>query len=234
MKMLVIGSCTGRKNVHDCPTLLTQSDFDDPPRLQRRESELSAWALPARDLYTGWQHRYMMNGVEAIRHRFGTAACSVKIISAGYGLVDEEQRLVPYEATFQRQGSKSILERSKALGIPVAVRNAVLGYDVAVFLLGKEYLSSIDPAIAPEAKQRFLFFTSIVQFPFHPNSIIVPAGLSETRFGAGLAALKGKMFERFAVGLCGAPEMWDKLLSDKSPSTVLELIETGRGSDEPH
>jgi hypothetical protein len=232
MKMLVIGSCTGRKNVHDCPTLLTQSDFDDPPRLQRRESELPAWALLATDLYTGWQHRYMINGVEAIRHRFGTAACSVKIISAGYGLVDEEQRLVPYEATFQ--GSKSILERSKALGIPVAVRNAVLGYDVVVFLLGKEYLSSIDPAIAPEAKPRFLFFTSNVQFPFHPNSILVPAGLSEIRFGAGLAALKGKMFERFAVGLCGAPEMWDKLLSDKSPSTVLALIVSGQRNYEPH
>jgi hypothetical protein len=64
-----------------------------PSLFQRREAELSAWALPARELYTGLQHRYMMNGVDAIRHRFGTSACSVKIVSAGYGLVDEEQRL---------------------------------------------------------------------------------------------------------------------------------------------
>jgi hypothetical protein len=93
MKMLVIGSCTGDKNVRDCPGLLTQADLDDSSLFQRREAELSAWALPARELYTGLQHRCMMNGVDAIRHRFGTSACSVKIVSAGYGLVDEEQRL---------------------------------------------------------------------------------------------------------------------------------------------
>jgi hypothetical protein len=143
MKMLVIGSCTGDKNVRDCPSLLTQPDFDDPSLRRRREAELSAWALPARELYTGWQHRYMMNGVDTIRHRFGTPACSVKIISAGYGLVDEEQRLVPYEATFQGKRSKWIRDRSETLGIPTAVRSAVVGFDVVLFLLGKEYLVSI-------------------------------------------------------------------------------------------
>src|SRR5712671_4310160 len=64
MKMLVIGSCTGDKNIRDCPGLLAQPDFDDPSQFQRREAELSPWALPARELYTGWQHRYMMNGVD--------------------------------------------------------------------------------------------------------------------------------------------------------------------------
>ena len=136
MKMLVIGSCTGDKNVRDCPGLLTQADFDDLSQFRRREAELSAWALPARELYTGWQHRYMMNGVDAIRYRFGTSACSVKIVSAGYGLVDEEQRLVPYEATFQGQRPKWIRDRSQTLGIPTAVRNAVVGFDLVLFLHG--------------------------------------------------------------------------------------------------
>jgi hypothetical protein len=72
MKMLVIGSCTGDKNVRDCPGLLTQADPDDSSLFQCREAELSAWALPARALYTGWQHRYMMNGVDAIRDRSAT------------------------------------------------------------------------------------------------------------------------------------------------------------------
>src|ERR1700676_937960 len=123
IKMLVIGSCTGDTNVRDCPGLLTQDDLDASSLFQCREAELSAWALPARELYPGWQHRYMMTGVDAIRHRFGTPACSVKIISAGYGLIDEEQRLVPYEATFQGQRPKWIRDRSTMLGIPSAVRN---------------------------------------------------------------------------------------------------------------
>ncbi len=228
MKMLVVDSCTGDKNVRDCPGLLTQADFDDLSQFRRREAELSAWALPARELYTGWQHRYMMNGVDAIRHRFGTSACSVKIVSAGYGIVDEEQRLAPYEATFQGQGPKWIRDRSERLGIPTAVRNAVVGFDVVLFLLGKEYLVSTHPPLAPGPSQRFVFFTSNVEMPFHPNSTIVPAGRKETRFGAGVMTLKGKMFERFASGLCGAPEMWDGLVSDDSSATVLALIEAGQ------
>jgi hypothetical protein len=182
---------------------------------QRREAELSAWALPARELYTGWQHRYMMKGVKAIRRRFGSSACSVKIVSASYGLVDEEQRLVPYEATFQGKRPKWIREQSNRLGIPTAARKAVIGYDVVLFLLGKEYMISTHPALAPELNQRFVFFTSNVGLAFHSNSTIVPAGRQEaTRFGAATVALKGKMFKLFALGLCGAPEMWGKLISD--------------------
>ena len=178
--MLVIGSCTGRKALRDCPNLLTESDFDDPLLFQERDPGLSAWALPARELYTGWQHRYLMKGVAAIRHRFGASSCSVKIISAGYGLVDEEQPLAPYEATFQGKHPKWIQEKAQRLGIPSAVREAVVGYDVVLFLLGKEYLLSTYPPLAPELHQRFVFFTSNIELPFDPKSLIVPAGRKET------------------------------------------------------
>jgi hypothetical protein len=42
--------------------------------------------------------------------------------------------------------------------------------------------------------------------------------------------LKGRMFERLASGLCSAPEMWNKLVSDNSTATVLTLIEAGQGN----
>jgi hypothetical protein len=172
----------------------------------------------------------MMNGVGPIRHRFGTSACSVKIVSAGYGLVDEEQRLVPYEATFQGQRPKWIRGRSKTLGIANAVRKAAVGRDVVLFLLGKEYLVSIQPPLFPYIDQRLIFFTSNAQLPFHPNSTIVPAGRKGPRFGAGVMTLKGKMFERLACGLCSASEMWDRLVSDDSGATALALIEARQGN----
>jgi hypothetical protein len=58
MELLVVGSCTGEKDIRDCPCSLTEADFDDPALLLRREAELSRWALPAVRLYTGWQDRY--------------------------------------------------------------------------------------------------------------------------------------------------------------------------------
>jgi hypothetical protein len=97
-----------------------------------------------------------------------------------------------------------------------------------MFLLGTNYLISTHPPLTPELKQRFVFLTSEVGPAFHSNSTIVPAGHKETRFGAGITALKGKMFELLALGLCRAPEMWDQLLSDNAESTVLTLIAAGQ------
>ena len=134
----------------------------------------------------------MMKGVKALRNRFGSSVCSVKIVSAGYGLVDEEQRLVPYEATFQGERPRWIHERSSRLGIPTAVRKAVIGYDAVMFLLGKNYLISTDPPLVPALRQRFIFLTSEVGPAFHPNSTIVSAGSKEVRFGSGITAPQGE------------------------------------------
>jgi hypothetical protein len=229
MELLVVGSCTGEKDVGDCPYLLKETDFDDPSALLRREAELGRWALPAARLYTGWQHRYMMMGVNAIRQRFGSAACAVKIISAGYGLVGEDRSLVPYEATFQGKRASWISERAQSLGIPHGLRQAIRGFEAVIFLLGKEYLLSTHPPVVPDATQRLIFLAPNAKLPFHPNATIVPAGLEETRFGAGLVALKGKMFELFAYGLCGRPEPWNEVLNDPTAETFLRLVEAGRG-----
>jgi hypothetical protein len=55
MKLLVVGSCTGKKNKRGCPNSLTEEDFDNPATLARCEAELARWALPAAtDFY--WRH----------------------------------------------------------------------------------------------------------------------------------------------------------------------------------
>lgn len=228
MKLLVVGSCTGEKDVRDCPYSLTEADFDDPSTLLRREAELRRWALPAARLYIGWQHRYTMMGVNAIRQRFGSAACALKIISAGYGLVSEDRNLVPYEATFQQKRPRWISERAQRLGIPQALRQAIRDFESVIFLLGKEYLLSTHPPVVPGENQRLIFLAPNAKLPFHPNATVVPAGLEETRFGAGLVALKGKMFELFAYGLSGRPEAWREVLFDPTAETFLRLVEAGR------
>ena len=230
MELLVVGSCTGEKEVRDCPYLLTEADFDDPATLLRREAELSRWALPAVRLYTGWQHRHTMRGINAIRQRFDSAHCALRIISAGYGLVDENRDLVPYEATFQGKRPRWISERAQRLGIPQALRQAIRDSEAVIFLLGQEYLLSTHPPLVPGAKQRFVFLTSKRDIPMHPSSTAVPAGREECRaFRCVGTRLKGKMFELFAQGLCRRPEAWNEVLTDPSAGTFLRLVEAGRG-----
>jgi len=234
MNLLVIGSCTGEKDSRNCPSPLTEADFEDPALLRRREAELAPWALPALRLYTGRQHRYIMSGVELLRARFGLSACSVKIISAGYGLVAEDRLLVPYEATFQKKGTGWICRRARQLGIPEAVREAAHGHECVMFLLGEKYLFSIQPLPHPSLDQRFIFFSSASSLALSPELTIIPAGNTERRFGAVLTALKGKMFELFAAGLCLRPELWGQVLSDGSSRTVMRLIEIGQTRHGPH
>jgi len=228
--MLVISSCTKDKATRGCPVLLIESDFADQDRLRRREAELAQWALPASRMYSGDQHRYLMNGISLLRSSLGQSACTLLIISAGYGLIDEERPIVPYEVTFKNKGSKWIKDRAEQLAIPDAVRAAVREHTFVNFLLGKEYLMSIHPPLRPARGQRLVFFTSNTQLPFDPASIIIPAGKQETRYGAGYAALKGKMFEHFAKGLCASPQIWGALCSDDTPGTILALIEAGQGN----
>lgn len=228
MNLLVVGSCTKDKDKRDCPYELTERDFDDPVLLRPREAELARWALPAVRMYTGWQHRYMMNGIDMLRRTFGSASCSLKIISAGYGVIEEQRSIVPYEATFHGKPLDWVRKRAEQLGIPQAIRAAVEGFHCVVFLLGKEYLVSVRPPMQPSPGQRFVFFTSHRTMPFPREAIIVSAGRAELHYGAGYAAIKGKIFEHFATGLCRQPEAWESVFSDSTPRTVIDLIEAGQ------
>jgi len=228
MDLLVISSCTKEKAVRNCPTPLTEADFIDQYRLHRREAELAQWMRPAARMYTGDQHRYLMNGIGLLRSSFGQSACSLRIVSAGYGLIEEECPIVPYETTFKKKGRQWIRERTEQLGIPHAVRVAIRKHRCVIFLLGNEYLLSIRLPLEPVSGQRLLFFTSNTQLPFDPASIIIPAGKHETRYGAGYSALKGKMFEHLAAGLSGNPKMWERLCRDDTPGTGTSLIEAGQ------
>src|SRR5690242_13610196 len=107
MKIQVITSCTGEKR-HSAANQLVQEDFrhlHDSALFKAREESLSDLALPAEDLYTGQQQTRLMGGVRKIRKSFGEDAINIWILSAGYGLIPSNRKIVPYECTFQ--GMKS-------------------------------------------------------------------------------------------------------------------------------
>ncbi|MGE5572793.1 MAG: hypothetical protein ACM3ZU_07220, partial [Bacteroidota bacterium] len=62
------------------------------------------------------------------RKRFGRESVAVAIVSAGYGLVAEDQLLVPYEATFNEMGRREALARSRHLGIARNARAAAKAF----------------------------------------------------------------------------------------------------------
>lgn len=227
--ILVITSCTAAKAVarRDGMTL---RDFQDPAQRQKREKALLPYARPAAALYTGMQHRYLMRGVEQIRQRYGPLSVSVKIISAGYGLVDEHRLLVPYEATFEQMSRVEARSWAKTLGIPAAVRKSLNDYPLVVIVLGQRYLDAVELPVLPSAGQRIVFLAraGMMGQLDAPGITIVQVGKVEAaRYHAGFVALKGRMFELFAAGLLADPALWRKVCEDGSGRAFISAVERG-------
>ena len=116
MKVLVISSCTSKKLNHNAP---------------------------AAKMYTGQQHTLLMDGVNQVRTRYGQSSLDVAIISAEYGLLNENDVIAPYNVTFQGMKKAEILEKSRRLQLRERVAALIARYDVVFFLLGKEYVQAL-------------------------------------------------------------------------------------------
>ena len=142
-RILVITSCTGEKCFRNRKNQLVLNDFQDPKRLKSREKSLSRFVCQAKDLYTGVQHLRLLEGIQLLRQSYGDKVVDVKILSAGYGLIDESRKIYPYEVSFNGMKTSEIDNWSEALAIHDSVETAIRDYDLVFFLLGDNYIRSI-------------------------------------------------------------------------------------------
>ena len=199
MKVLVITSCTGRKK-HKPPNQLNYEDFASLKCLRRRTAELKDFKVPAAEMYTGQQHQHLMAGLEEVRKVYGSAVVDLHIISAGYGLLAEDDVIVPYNVTFSGLNKGGLLARSNRLQLHEHVETLISGYDLVFFLLGKEYVQALQlPFKVPDTvTQIFLLGTGYKKLiPDSPNVHFVPAGSALAReLGVMGVALKGFVFKQ--------------------------------------
>ena len=205
MKILVITSCTGRKKYK--PTnQLQPEDFLSDERLVARSAELKDFEVPAAVMYTGQQHRYLMQGLERIRSIHGDGIVDLHIISAGYGLLGESDIIVPYNVTFTGLRSKEISARSDSLQLHERVETLIENYELVFFLVGEKYARALQlPFTGPgTVTQIFLIGTgSRKLIPDLSNTHLVPAGTSlRDKLRTTNTALKGLVFKRLCDAVC--------------------------------
>src|SRR5437667_2082133 len=251
-QILVITSCTKDKAVpsHLFPYSLAGTselwDKREDDRTLRDFGELEKYRTPATELYRGLQHTELMRGVKLLRRTFGQSCIDVKIISAGFGVVDEHQLLPLYEATFADLPGSSITALSQRLRIPQTLNELMSGsYDCAFFLLGEAYLLSLDLpfAFAPSFPCFFLASPKILIPDRHPY-YHVPVGKDESvAFRFNQIGLKGHLFRLFAEQLVSpwtktlvfqscttADARLQSFLSTPTPQFFLNAIRPARGS----
>lgn len=236
-KILIVTSCT--KDKKNPPNLaqhrqlsadrLWDEGCDD--RTARNFEELEDYRIPAGELYRGKQHTLLMQGVEALRRAFGHSVVDVKIVSAGFGLVDEKQPLPPYNATFADLPTSKILSIAQRLRIPEAVNQLVKNgdYNCAFFLLGESYLLSIGLPFTCVPGFPCLFLSgpsSRKRVPRRSPYRFVRVGQDDSiAFSYNLVGLKGQLFKLFAEQIIKpVPQTPSSVL--KSDSTKRERLQS--------
>lgn len=201
MKVLIVTSCTGEKEVSPKNQLLLTDFQQGAEHLATREQELTQYRMSAGKLYTGIQHKRLMAGVTAFREQSPDHEISLHILSAGYGLLSEKDLVVPYEVTFQGMKASELREWADILQVPAQIRELLTSsFDLGILLLGDDYLKACDlKADFPVGGPIIAFCGSKGKKIYDSIPGITPVVLSNKeakRFSCGLVGLKGELTAR--------------------------------------
>ena len=218
MRILILTSCTGKKKSKPKNQLTIEDFRAGNEHLKNRTKELQENQVSAKELYTGGQHLCLMRALDKLRSTFHQHEFELKIVSAGYGLLNENEKVVPYEVTFSTMGAQESREWGEFLKLHDDGRKLLGQYDLTFFLLGKEYLRAIAlPETLPDT-QAYIFLTALAEIkniPQTKNIFAMPLGNPEAKiYGAAVTSLKGRVLEWFAEGL-----------SQNSEKGLLELVQ---------
>ena len=235
VKVLIITSCTGEKK-HKPENQLYQNDFYDKKILSNKEQELSEYREKASDLYTGMQHLRLMEGINDLRKTFNQQIVDLSIISAGYGLLKEDEIIVPYEVTFNDMNNSQIVEWSNHLQIPQNVSRLINNYDLVFFLLGDKYLRSLQlPFEGVKENQKLIFLASKTSEKIIPKNkpyYFLEVGQNDAKeFSYGLVGLKGFLFKLLAKEIINYGKALFKEIFE-NPTIVMDYLEKYRKKEQ--
>ena len=230
MKILLITACTAEKK-HEPANQLQRADFATPGLLRLRSRRLEEFETPAAQMYIGNGHLHVMNGVKNLRRTFGQGIVDVRIISPGYGLLNEETHIVPYDYDFSKLSIDQIKKLSKKLKIHSKIECSLSRYDLAFFLLSEKYVIACLPCRLPFSTKKPVVQIFLVsegaqkRIPLKPYIHALTAG-EELNAKLGGAAnnynRKEVVFERLCTVACDRGlEVFEKV--KKNPQRMIEI-----------
>ena len=89
-------------------------------------------------------------------------------------LLNENEKVVPYEVTFSTMGAQESREWGEFLKLPDDVRKLLGQYDLTFFLLGKEYLRAIALPETFPGTQAYIFLTALAEIKNIPQTKNLP------------------------------------------------------------
>ena len=140
MKILVFASCSKRKSI-SYPTEPRCKDI-----VMKEMKDSFVYRFPekrtARNLYRGSLNISVNSAVTQLRDFFDVG---YYIVSAGFGIVEENEFVPPYNCSFLQMNNEDLIERAKALRIPEDFQEIVEKEkpDLIYLALSKTYLTAL-------------------------------------------------------------------------------------------
>lgn len=180
MDILVVSGCSGDKVYDDAPIGCREIDSVSREDLIR---EYPDYVAHASEMYEGEEHGYVRRAVSNLR---GYADVSWRILSAGYGLLDEDDEVVAYDCTFR--DIESVMERAKRIGHDPET----LTYDEARRVVGrdKEIVGNLREALAREFDLAFIVLSE-------PYYVAISEALEDISPGITVVAFASKGSKKY-------------------------------------
>ncbi len=200
MRTLVITPCSAEKR-SQVPDLARATDLADPVRRRDAELRLADLACPAIDMYTGMHHQLVTAGVRAAWERWGRRVMELYILSGGYGLLQADVPIIPYDVSFDEFEGTDFWAWVDHLRISAEAPKLVRSYDLVFYLLSGRYLAVLDlPLDVPESVQQIVLTDHESQdlVPTRPNlHILVASGnVAAQRWHVKASHVRGFLFGR--------------------------------------
>jgi hypothetical protein len=212
MKINILTSCTGDKSTTHAAELALSDFQQGAEHVQTREKALAAYLRTAEAMYTGQQHLRLMDGVRAARAR--GAEVQVKVVSAGYGLIDGLRLIAPYNTTFNGMPARAFREWAQHLDIAEAVKQYLAGpADLTLILLGDRYLDASElHKVETLGATTIAFCGKSSEDRFGKGIKTIAFEQADTRrFGCNMIGLKGELAKR----LLSSAELDDEWTLDR-------------------
>jgi len=166
IKTLIISSCCATKYYSLPPTL---SPYDLSCFLSgsktKKIASLKPYEKEAIDMYSGFQYGTKSNpgplrkALQILNKKF---LYDFKIVSAGYGYIDQHDKIVPYDICFdkvskQTKGLYTVQSYSDVLNIHNNIQTSIENYDLIIFILANNYTNAIQLPFIIKDNQKLIF-----------------------------------------------------------------------------
>ncbi|MHA1137752.1 MAG: hypothetical protein ACTSSE_14825 [Candidatus Thorarchaeota archaeon] len=227
MRILVVGSC-GKKKLNQSTISPTCEDLASVNDIKTWREKSVPPPTRVRDLYTGNQNRELVHGVDLLRQIEKTEVM-LSIISAGFGLVAEQDTLPTYECSFSGMKKSQILKRAKLLGIPSDFEELITsGYDLVYLALGKKYFLTLGDEWKSKSSTTIIGFDSSLseeQMLCIPSAHEIVSSFSQNSHKIhGVTGFKGDLLRILANHALNQENSYRELLAWTHPVYFRDLV----------